>query len=82
MKIHNEDSDTGYFIESGVQNLEHLHILYNDLLILPEKFNRNFKKLTKFKNLFPTCMIKKDILSSNKIFKTSIKSWIGFEKCA
>ena len=37
LKIFNEDSDTGYFVEADVQYPENLHNLHNDLLFLPER---------------------------------------------
>ena len=37
LKIFNEDSDTGYFVEADVQYPENLHDLHNVLLFLPER---------------------------------------------
>ena len=37
IKIYNEDSDVGYFIEADVQYPEKLHELHNDLPSLPKR---------------------------------------------
>ena len=37
IKIYNEESDEGYFLEVDVQYLEKLHELLNDLPFLPER---------------------------------------------
>ena len=39
IKSYNKDSDIGYFIEAGVQYLEKLHKLHNDLPFLHERMN-------------------------------------------
>ena len=64
IKTYNEESDEGYLHEVDVQYIEKLHELHNHLLFLPERM-----KTKKFKKLV-----------ANLQFKTSIKSWIRFEK--
>ena len=54
----NEDSDEGYFFEVDVQYLERLHDLHNDLPFLP-----GTTKIKKLKNLYPTSLIKKNMLN-------------------
>ena len=39
MKNYNEKSDEGYFLEIGVQYLQTLHELRNDLPFLPKRTN-------------------------------------------
>ena len=39
IKSYNKDSNIGYFIEAGVQYLEKLHKLHNDLPFLHERMN-------------------------------------------
>ena len=39
IKIYNEDSDIGYFIEADVQYPEELHEIHNDLPFLPNRMN-------------------------------------------
>ena len=39
MKNYNEKSDEGYFLEIGVQYLQTLHELHNDLPFLPKRMN-------------------------------------------
>ena len=46
VKIHNEVSDEGYFLELDVQYPEKSHELYNDLRFLPERM-----KIEKVENL-------------------------------
>ena len=46
VKIHNEESDEGYFLELDVQYPEKSHELYNDLRFLPERM-----KIEKVENL-------------------------------
>ena len=65
MKIYNEKCDEGYILEVDVQYPEKLHELHNNLLFLPERM-----KLEKVEK----------IVTKHKKFKTSIKSWINFEK--
>ena len=64
IKTYNEEIDEGYLHEVDVQYIEKLHELHNHLLFLPERM-----KTKKFKKLV-----------ANLQFKTSIKSWIRFEK--
>ena len=42
IKNYNGESDKGYFLKSGVQYIEKLHELHNDLPFLPKK-NENLK---------------------------------------
>ena len=37
MKVYNEESNEGYFLEVDVQYLEKLHELYNSIPFLPER---------------------------------------------
>ena len=37
IKNYNEESDEGYFLEVGVQYLEKLHELHNNLTFIPER---------------------------------------------
>ena len=53
---YNEDSNIGYLIKVYVQYLETVLNLGNDLQFLPGKI-----KLKMLSNLYPTCMIKKNI---------------------
>ena len=53
---YNEDSDEGYFLEVDLQYLENLHNLHNYLLFCLKEW-----KLKNLKNLWPTCMIKKNM---------------------
>ena len=62
------------FFETDVQHLQKFHDLHNDLPFFHEIWQI-------WKNLLLTCMIKKN-MSFTKSFKTSIKSWISFEKNA
>ena len=39
IKIYNEESDEGYFLQVDVQYCKKLHKLHNDLPFLPEKIN-------------------------------------------
>ena len=41
IKIFNEKSDEGYFLELGGQYLEKLHELHNDLTFLPERMKNS-----------------------------------------
>ena len=45
IKVHNEDSGIGYFIETDVQYPEKLHELNNDLLFLPERVKKTCSQL-------------------------------------
>ena len=40
---YNEESDVGYFFEVGIQYLEKLHYLLNDLSFLPERMKTEKK---------------------------------------
>ena len=74
IKNYNEESDEGYLLEVDVQYLEKLHELHNDLPFLPERLK--IKKVGKdVANLHD-----KTEYVTHKKFKTSIKSWISFEK--
>ena len=53
----NEKNDEGYFLEVGVQYLEILHELYNDLPFLRERM-----KNEKFERLASNYMIKMNML--------------------
>ena len=69
LKNYNEESNEGYFLEVDVQYLEKLHGLHNDLPFLPEKD----------KKLAASSYDKTEYYIHKKV-KTSIKSWISFEK--
>ena len=75
MKNYNEDSDKGYFIEVDVQYLENLHKLFNYVLFLPERM-----KIKKVEKLVANLHDQEKYCYIHKKFKTSIKSWISFEK--
>ena len=75
IKNYNEESDEGYFFEVDVQYLEKLHELHNDLPILPERM-----KIEKFEKLVANLHDKTEYVIDIKKIKTSIKSWISFEK--
>ena len=74
IKNYNEESDEAYFLEVNVQYPEKLHNLPNDLPLLHERW-----RLKKLKALLLIYMIKLNC-HSNKKLKTSINSWINFEK--
>ena len=65
----NEDSDEECFLEVGVQFLEELHELHNDLPFLPEKM-----KIEKVEKLVANLLDKKQEIYTHKKFRTSIKS--------
>ena len=67
IKHYNEESCAGSFLEVDTQYLEILHELHNVLPFLPERMQ--IEKVDKTDNVIH---IKK--------FKTSIESWISFEK--
>ena len=75
MKNYNEDSDEGCFLEVDVQYLENLHKLFNYLLFLRERM-----KIKKVEKLVANLHDKEKYCYIHKKFKTSIKSWISFEK--
>ena len=58
VKNYYDDSSKGYFIEADVQYPKNFPNLHNDLPSLPEKK----EKLKTLKNLYATCMIKKNML--------------------
>ena len=74
IKNYNEENDEGYFLEVNVQYLEKLHELHDDLPFLPER-----KKIQKFRKFITNLYDKNEYVIHIK-FKTSIKSWINFEK--
>ena len=74
IKIYNEESDADYFLEVDVQYPKKLHEIHNDLPILWEIMK--IKKVERFVvNLYD-----KTECYRHKKFKTSIKSWMDFEK--
>ena len=73
LKIYNEESDEGYFLEVNVQYFENLHELHNDLPLLPGSLKKSRKTCYQF-------TWQKWICYSDKEFNASIKSWISFEK--
>ena len=75
IKNYHEKSDEGYFLEVDVQCLEKLNNLRNDL---PPFFER--MKIEKVKNLVAHFHDKIEYVIHRKKLKTSIKSWISFEK--
>ena len=76
LKNYDEDSDKGYILEEDIKYPKNLHDLYSDLPFLPERMKSN-----KFNKLVCNLCDKK-LCCSYKIFKTSIRSWISFEKSA
>ena len=75
LKNYNEDCDEGCFLEVDVQYLENLHKLFNYLLFLRERM-----KIKKVEKLVANLHDKEKYCYIHKKFKTSIKSWISFEK--
>ena len=75
IKIDHEDSDIGYFIEVDVQCPENLHNPRNNLPFLPERM-----KIEKIEKRVTNLHEKKRIYYPHKKIKTSVKSWISFEK--
>ena len=68
IKNYSEESDERYFLKVEVQYIENLLELHNDVLFLSERM-----KIEKVEKL-------KGIRYTHKKLKTSIKSWINFEK--
>ena len=58
----NEDCDEGYFLEVNVQILKN----YMTLIMICHFYLKEWK-LKKLKNLYPTCMIRKNILYTQDI---------------
>ena len=65
---YNEKSDEGYFLETDVQYPERLYDLHQEKM--------KIKKVEKLE-----ANLKKKIFHIHMKFKTSMKSWISFEKC-
>ena len=70
IKNYSEESDERYFLKVEVQYIENLLELHNDVLFLSERM-----KIEKVEKL-----VAKGIRYTHKKLKTSIKSWINFEK--
>ena len=75
IKNYNEENDEGYFLKVDVQYSKNLHNLHNNIHFLSERM-----KIEKVEKLVVN-LLDKDCYSHRK-FKTSIKSWISFEKCS
>ena len=75
IKTYNEESDEGCFLEVDVQYPENLHNLHNDLPFFPERM-----KIGKVEKLVASLHDKSEYVIQKNKFKTSIKSWISFEK--
>ena len=75
IRNYNKESDKGYFLEVHAQYTEKLHELYKDLRFLPE-----IMKTEKVEKLVTNLRDKTKYVNTHRKFKTSIKSWISFEK--
>ena len=71
---YNDESDEECFLEVDVQYPKKLHKLHNDVRFLSER-----TEIEKVEKLI-TNLWNKNECYSHKKFKTSIKSWINFEK--
>ena len=75
IKNYNEEGDEGYFLEVDVQYPETLHELHNDLPFLLE-----IMMIEKVEKFVVNLHDKTECVIHTKKIKTSIKSWISFEK--
>ena len=71
IKSYNEDSDEGYFLEVGVQYLQKLHELHNDLLCLPERM-----KIEKVETLVVNVHDKTKYVIHMRNLKQALNQWI------
>ena len=77
IKIYNEDSDIGYFIEADVQNSEKLHELHNDLPFLPEGMKIEKKNEKLLTNLHD----KEGYIIHLRNLKQALKHGVVLKKC-
>ena len=75
IKIYDEDSDKGYNLEVDAEYPKRLHTFYNDLPFLPERM-----MIKKCNKLVCNLYNKNNYAAHIKTLKTSIKSWINFQK--
>ena len=75
IKSYNEENDEGYLLEVDIQFLENLHNLPLDLLFLFDRM-----EIEKVEKLIPNLHNRTEYVTCIKKLKTSIKSWISFEK--
>ena len=76
IKNYDDNSGKGYIFEVHVECPKDLHDLHIDLPFLPERM-----KINKCNKL--VCNLsEKELCCSNKIFKTSIRSWINIKESA
>ena len=75
IKSYNEESDERYLPEVDIQFLENLHNLPLDLLFLSDRI-----EIEKVEKLIPNLHNRTEYVTCIKKLKTSIKSWISFEK--
>ena len=71
IRIYNENSDKGHFLEVDVDYPKKLCSFHEDLLFLPER-----KKTRKSQKACLYHTRKRKLFCSHKSFKTSTKSWI------
>ena len=67
IKIYNEESDKGYFLEVDVEYLEKLHDLQIDLPFLPEKM-----KIEKVEKLLANLHYKTEYVKNIRIWKQAL----------
>ena len=75
IKNYNENSKKGYILQVDVKYPKKLHDLHSDSPFLPQKM-----KIDKCKKLICNLHNKKKIRCTDKVIKTSIKSWIKIKK--
>ena len=75
IKNYNENKKKGYILEVDVKYPKKSHDSHSDLSFLPKRM-----KIDKCKKLVCNLQNKKKICCTNKIIKTSIKSWIKIKK--
>ena len=65
IKIYNEESDKGYFLEVDVQYIEILHELHRDLRFLPERMTIENLSVNYVSKLWCPCIFTPKLSSSN-----------------